>query len=296
MIGALLILLGSADAESNMKTQDPKKQEGMLDRFFRLFPGMPYIAWYPEAGTDFKSLVNLSPEFWRRNQLKAPALIYPDLYILSNSSILNLYSLELNAGQTVYSDEKLSMRIDRIEQIQQINFGKRGALKNIEVIESTEISCAYFMVIEVKAKKQDDFAYLIPVLYLNEKPEVVNDLFFKKAELSCSHLIINQSNKHLPFFNKDFAFLNDNILHSALTSLKTQVLFTEESFDETLLPEKVNPSVFKVHTITKSIVKQKSTGLGSKKPKAPKDLKRKVKLLSTRNWPSYTKSKIIYYS
>ncbi|MFC1670031.1 hypothetical protein ACFL20_06520 [Spirochaetota bacterium] len=144
----------------------------------------PRIAWYPSAGTDFRALLYLHPDFAREIPASRPEPASPDLFLYTDyfpyedSTFLD--------DTVIYKDDRTEITVDSIEELPGINVPLDG-----EIVKSPKGSKAtgrvLFLEIKVNCKVLGE--YTCPLIYAF----VENESFCAKKLIplnaSISHII-----------------------------------------------------------------------------------------------------------
>jgi hypothetical protein len=259
-----------------------------LESFFGGFPGMPHVAWYPNGNDDFKSLIHLTPEYCRINNLKDQKIIYPDLFVMSNP--INHSRKTFGINEVLYQDDSLIITVTKKEKLSQLFIGKKTSTEKAEKITSDKITLAEFLIIQIRTKneKNEYFDYYINLLYLLGENINIYDLIFKRAKLWCSHLLLKN-------VNQSEALFNDNNLMKTIDYLNSKVIYSKRVYGNEVLQKTFNFS-----NLVKDDMWMSKSILEFKKRKRKKEEKIEYKKLvievSETTWPNYENAFIYYYS
>jgi hypothetical protein len=152
--------------------------KGQLNKFIEQFIGEPRIAWYPSAGSDFRALLYLHPNYSKLNPASQQEPSPPDLFLFTD------YNPYINARNwqrgVIYLDRKTSILIEDIEELPRLNlplheelvFSRNGGALTDKAV---------FMNLKIISDRLGTFSF--PVLYAF----AVNETFY------CNKLVPSQA-------------------------------------------------------------------------------------------------------
>jgi hypothetical protein len=259
-----------------------------LESFFGGFPGMPHVAWYPNGNDDFKSLIHLTPEYYRINNLKDQKIIYPDLFVISNP--VNHVRKTFGINEVLYQNDSLIITVTKKEKLSQLFIGKKTSTEKAEKITSDKIMLAEFLIIQIRTKneKNEYFDYYINLLYLLGDNIDIYDLIFKRAKLWCSHLLLKN-------VDQSEALFNDNNLMKTIDNLNSRVVFSNKVYGNDVLQNN-----FHFSNQIKDDMWMSRSVLEFKKRERKKEERIKYKKIvievTEKSWPNYENAFIFNYS
>jgi len=157
---------------------------GAFKRFLDTFTGEPNICWYPSAGSDFRALFYLHPEYDKFNPGEHPDTVHPDLFIFTD-----YYPWDKPAfldNEYIFKDDAASLRATVFEELpglhlplhpQVVHFPEGSAVTNRAV----------FMEIEAWSDKIGTFT--VPLVYLFVENESFYEFMLRPSNAHLSQII-----------------------------------------------------------------------------------------------------------
>jgi len=157
---------------------------GYFRKFIDNFNGEPRIAWYPSAGTDFKSLIYLHPKYSEINPALGVDPAPPEMFLFTDYYLS--YFLEFINKPLIFSDSRTSISIEHIEWLPNLNLPLHR-----EVIVFSEGSAftdkAVFLMIKIKSNIFGEST--IPVIYAFAENEAFYCKKLAPTKVAISHII-----------------------------------------------------------------------------------------------------------
>jgi len=136
-------------------------KNGIFKKYLDSLKNEPRIAWYPSAGTDFRALMYLHPNYLTINLPRTEVPKCPDIFLFTD--YFPWQSSTFLDNKIIYSDEHTTIEIVEIEELPRINLPLHA-----EIVEFPKGSSAtnrvVFMTVNVKSDEVGNFMF--PVLYV----------------------------------------------------------------------------------------------------------------------------------
>ena len=159
-------------------------KNGRLKKYIDRFDGVPRIAWYPSAGTDFRALLYLHPNYSKLNPPTDNEPTCPDIFLFTD--YFPWKRDRFLDSSLLFSDGRTSITVEYIEELPRLNLPiKEELVRFPEGSEATDR--AIFLTVRVVSDKLGNYTF--PVIYAF----AVNETFYcsKMAPLKAvvSHII-----------------------------------------------------------------------------------------------------------
>ena len=152
--------------------------KGQLNKFIEQFIGEPRIAWYPSAGTDFRALLYLHPNYSKLNPASIQEPSPPDIFLFTDYN--PFMSSRILDKKIIYLDRKTRILIQDIEELPKLNLPLHEELV-VSRNGGALTDKAVFMNLKIISDRLGIFSF--PVLYAF----AVNETFY------CNKLVPSQA-------------------------------------------------------------------------------------------------------
>jgi hypothetical protein len=139
----------------------------------------PNIAWYPSAGSDFRALLYMSPEYAKINPAKKREERFPDIFLYTDyypwpgSGFLD--------SSTIYKDARTLVKLDKMEELPGLNLPIDNEIAVFP--EGSKVTGrTLYLEVSIRSDILGEFTY--PVVYA-----------FVENEPFCSRVLLSGKNR-----------------------------------------------------------------------------------------------------
>lgn len=157
---------------------------GQFKEFLDQFERDPRIAWYPSAGSDFRGLLYLHPNYSQLFPASEQEPQPPDIFLFTDYDPWS-YSLPLRQG-TIFSDGRTTVRIDHIEELAELSLPLHEEVVNF-INRNPLTDTVLFLIIRINSNMLGSYTY--PVIYARAENESFYCYKLAPNNAKISHII-----------------------------------------------------------------------------------------------------------
>jgi hypothetical protein len=162
------------------------EQQRCVSFFFtKLFTRItPTLCWYPSAGTDFRSLLYLSPAYAKLHPASQTESVFPDLFIFTD--YFPYSSSDFLDSRLIFEDEHTKIVVESIERLPNLHTTLDNEIVDFLEIEP-HLNVVVFMQLKVTSLQLGE--YTVPVIYAFVENESFCSTVLLDQKATISHII-----------------------------------------------------------------------------------------------------------
>lgn len=144
----------------------------------------PTICWYPSAGTDFRSLLYLSPAYAKLHPATQTESAFPDLFIFTD--YFPYSSSDFLDSRLIFEDEHTKIVVESFERLPNLNTTlDNGIVKYLEI--EPHLNVVVFLQLKITSHQLGE--YSVPVIYAFVENESFCSTVLLEQKATISHII-----------------------------------------------------------------------------------------------------------